>query len=80
MKDVRLHMSVKSFLANECSQTIGSLLQGDFHKLKEYQREHGMRLSQAIISLVSYEGSYSALYNCEDDSKVLNEIAEQLWN
>lgn len=80
-KDILLLKScIKRFCKDEDSQLIGSLLQDKFYKLAEYKDKNKVRIGQALVNIVSYNGSYSQLYFCEDDSLVLSLIAEELWN
>lgn len=75
-----LRMCIERFCKEEDSQEIGRLLQGSYYLLAEYKEKNSLRTGQALVNMVSRGGSYSALYNCEDDSLVIHLIAEELWN
>ena len=75
-----LKMCIERFCKEEDSQEIGRLLQGSYYLLAEYKEKNNLRTGQALVNMVSCDGSYSALYNCEDDGLVIQLIAEELWN
>ena len=76
----RLKMCIERFCKEEDSQEIGRLLQGRYYLLAQYKEKNNLRTGQALVDMVSCGGSYSALYNCEDDDLVIHLIAEELWN